>query len=277
MWKRLFTHEDAVFGHAHKLVGGLCLINFLFQFGRVFAYGEGYFPEVGWFTPFVIGLHGLLHLTSFQFKLSSRRNKTYNIIWPEMRWHAMIFAFRSLVTMGAMHFLPFWASYGLRGPIVMLTMVCADFVTWYYKTRGMVAEHDSTMRGNPYPAGTPEWVIRYLNLFYSASQVLGTMNVLTSTDISRVFWILFPIQTAPFGMTLVRKGILDQRGWHVFYTLALLMNYVYPTYASPMPRGLYWGLAMFFMLARFKFGANKYVLWGIVSGVQLLRNTTLFV
>lgn len=269
MWHRLFTREDSAFFHAHKIIGTLCLVHFGFQLYYLCAYHTTYFPSTV-FTPIVIVLHAALHLTSFQFHLSEKRNRTYNIIWPEMRWHTMIFAYRSLITLLLMHYLPPTLNAAIRGPIVIGTMWCADAVTRYYKVTG------TTMRDNPYPPETPQWLINFMNLFYSASQVLGTMNVLTCTTPGRIFLILIPIQTAPFCMTLVKKGILQQRGWHVYYTLALLINYLYPSYDSFMPRETYWRLALTFMIARFQLNVNKYYLWIYIIVLQLYYlNTTL--
>jgi hypothetical protein len=156
----------------------------------------------------------------------------------------------------------------LRGWLVLLTMVLADTVTRYYKTIGLVEKNESTMRTNPYPTWFPQNLIPYHNIFYSASQILATMECLSSPDISFPFIILIAIQTAPFCMTLVKKGVIDQTGWHIYYTIALGISYMYGNFGARMghyvPEWLYWVLAFGIMLGRFSLGLEKYFLWSLV-------------
>jgi hypothetical protein len=189
----------------------------------------------------------------------------------------MLFAYRSLVAMT----IQWYANKGYlsnyivdysKGIIVLGTIFLADSVTQYYKSKNLLENKDSTMRGNPYPVGTPKWYINLHNLFYSISQVLATLNILCHKDMGKLFIILLPIQTAPFCMTLVKKGIIDQTGWHVYYTLALLMNYVYGTlrdYPSIIPSKIYWGMAIAFSVLRFGANVNKYLLWIPIVMVQM--------
>jgi len=264
---RLFTHEDAAFFHAHKILGVLVLGHFLYRMFLVWTFGHMFFgPDLG--TLIWIIVHASLHITSFQFIIPKRRNRVYNIIWPEMRWHTAIFAWRSLALMlamwltwrGVIHVstLDLW----FRGPLVLMTMVCADVATFVHGTNTI-----TTMRDNPYPRYANPTFVTWHNMFYSASQVLATLNILTGTRMEVPFMILLPIQTAPLGMTLVKKGIITQAGWHLWYTLALLANYIHAfvlepwTAAADVPRLLYWSLFFVFSVLRFKYRVNKYILW----------------
>ena len=265
---RLFTHEDAAFFHAHKILGVMVLGHFWYRLILVWKYGHMFFgPDPS--TLFWIIVHASLHVTSFQFNIPKRRNRVYNIIWPEMRWHTAIFAWRSLALMLAM-----WlAERGVvhasilgavvfRGALVLITMACADVATFVHGTNTI---QSTTMRGNPYPRYASPAFITWNNLFYSASQVLATLNILSKTKMEVPFMILLPIQTAPLGMTLVKKGIITQAGWHLGYTLALLTNYVH-AFINPgtqlIPRYMYWSVFMGFSLLRFRYRVNKYILWG---------------
>lgn len=271
-YRRLNTHEDAHYAHSHKILGITCLAHFGWRMYMFALYHNMKFDR-SWVELGLIAVHSLLHLTSFQFALSSKRNKTYNIIWPEMRMHTMIFAMRSIVTWYLL-----WLGVN-NGPerivVVFATIACADLVTWYYKTLGKVEENDSTMRGNPYPDYVSKTFIRYHNYFYSVSQVLATMQILHSKTTDAVFALLIPIQTAPFCMTLVKKGILKQAGWHWWYTLALLYNYWISIWRSEggfIPPIAFYVCLVAFCTLRFGFNANKYFLWAIISGVQLYYN-----
>jgi hypothetical protein len=152
-------------------------------------------------------------------------------------------------------------------PIVLVgTMVMADCATHYYKRRGCI--NTSTMRGNPYPLYVSPTFARAYNLFYSASQVIGTVHILSTRNMGPLFMMLVPIQTAPFCMTLVKKGIINQAGWHMYYTAALLLNYVYPIIASgaanAIPVVTYWKAVAFVVVGRFALRINKYLLWALV-------------
>ena len=282
---RLVTHEDGHFFHAHKIFGILGLGHFAYRIINHAWYGTMNFNTSAW-TFFFILVHAMMHVTSFQFLIPSRRNRTYNIIWPEMRWHSLIFAYRSLILMSMLYFswlsiLPIPATVYLRGPLVLLTMVTADQITEYYKRIDAIKESETTMRTNPYPSYVSPQLSRWYNLMYSTSQVFGSMNILCR-DVGSVFLVLVPIQIAPFGMTLVKKGIITQAGWHFWYSLAIFVSY---WYATTMERSNASGLEQFyiagvlsFCIGRFALRMNKYVLWTIIIATQmyLLRSNARF-
>jgi hypothetical protein len=95
-----------------------------------------------------------------------------------------------------------------------------------------------------------------------------------------VLFVLLPIQTAPLLMTLVKKGVLRQAGWHLWYTLALAATYamvVATTTAggdhggalatSPLTWARTAGLVATFGVLRLALNVNKYVLWTAVGAV----------
>jgi len=42
----------------------------------------------------MLALHCVcVYVTSFQFHVPDRRNLKYNVIWAEMRWYTLIFAY----------------------------------------------------------------------------------------------------------------------------------------------------------------------------------------
>jgi len=186
----------------------------------------------------------------------------------------MIFAYRSILALYALLFTPAaWLPY-TRSAIVMLTIVAADSATIYYKKKDMVEKNDSTMRGNPYPTGTPEWFRKSLNMFYSISQVFATMNILTR-GAGSIFLVLIPIQTSSFLMTLERKGYISQFGWHAWYTASLLLNFVYAylrddvSYMVTEHLSMYQLLVVGFCILRFRFHMNKYLLWLVICGLHI--------
>lgn len=277
--RRLVTHEDARFMHAHKVLGVLALAHFVWRIVRLVREGGMGF-DGGWGTLACIGVHAGLHVTSFYFILPSRRNKVYNVIWPEMRWHTMIFAYRSILACILLWARerwswPWWPVDAGRGALVFATMLCADAATMYYKAKNQVEASDSSMRGNPYPGYSPGWAVKGLNYFYSVSQIVGTFQIFNNRNMEGAFLILLPIQIAPFLMTLEKKGIIRQAGWHFWYVLALGVNWLQGVFreGSGSKAVLPW---MFVLPAvvpvavlRFFGGVNKYVLWGGVWAVYM--------
>jgi hypothetical protein len=267
---RLVTHEDAY--HAHKTLGVLCALHFAYRTMLGFLHGTMFFaPTVA--TLALIAMHTALHATAFQFFISNRRNKVYNIIWPEMRWHTAAFAQRSLWTM-----LLVWladrgaissaASIAARPALVIGTMVVADVATMVHGSQS------TTMRDNPYPSYVPARIVKWHNMFYAISQILATMNILVATAMDRPFLSLLAIQTAPFGMTLVKKGVITQAGWHLWYTLALLLNYAYALVSietGAISTAAYFATASTVAVLRFRYRVNKYLLWTLASATVLFH------
>lgn len=269
---RLVTHEDGSFLHMHKLFGVLGLSHYIYRLYNLARYGTMFF-DASYATLAWIGVHAMMHVTSFEFHLPQRRNKTYNIIWPEMRWHSLIFAYRSVLMMFVLwlswrNVIPPHIAVYLRGPLVLLTMATADRVTAYYKEQGTLQNDETTMRSNPYPSYVSPTLSRAYNLFYSTSQVFGTVNILYR-DMNAIFLVILPIQIAPLGMTLVKKGIINQAGWHLWYSLAIFANY-WNAHVTPDDASVWYYKASVFLfcLYRFRFHINKYILWSFIIMLQ---------
>lgn len=269
---KLFTHEDALYYNSHKILGAICMSNYIYRFYLWQQYGIMFYtPTV--FNVFTILSHILLSGSSFIFKLSSKRIKITPIIWPEGRLHSIIFAYRSLLIM--LLFLLYWKTHWhflqySRGLIAFFTLVSADGVTYYYKYKEkLLEESDSTMRKMPSPKYFSDKFMIYLNLLYSIFQVLATMACIFSCNIDKVFVIIFPIQIAMFLMTLAKKNIISSGGWHLGYTLALFSSF-YCSFMSTTQKlnyyeaKIYITLTILFVLLRFRYNVNKYILWSFI-------------
>ena len=258
---KLFTHEDGRFFHAHKIFGLSALVTF--------AYWTVW-GDIGKSCPWpTIFIHLLLHVTSFEFILSPRRNRVYNIIWPEMRWHTFLFGARSLVAVALIYLgAPGW----MKMANAFATMVLADVVTRFLgpgagQVEGEVGKQSTTMRGNPFPEWVGPRMRKLLNTFYSMSQAGGTLLIMTSCSMSNVYFVLFPIQTAPFLMTLERKGLIRQLEWHLAYGASLVAVIVHVTLNSGETScAITWpgvsAVLAFFYVARMRLGVSKYAVWG---------------
>jgi len=256
---RLVTHEDRHIMHMHKTLGILVLGHIFYRMFLIIKLGISGLATSCW-TPFWMFIHALLHISSFQFRLPEKRNKTYNIIWPEFRLHSMIFAYRSIITVLLVWMGGYWNRV-LRGPLVIATMIAADGVSKLYG-------QDTTMRANPYPVGTSPNFIVWHNRFYSASQ-FGASIAIMFRGADSAFLALLPIQTAPFLMTLVKKGILNQAEWHTWYTIALLTNWIHALACKGNDGNVVSTLTymtIFFSAttARLYYKVNKYAIWGVI-------------
>lgn len=247
----LFTHEDNY--NVHKLVGLYCILNYIYQFWCFFVHDRVYL------NVFTIAPHMFLHLTTFIFKVLRKRpvqSVTSMFIWEEMRWHALIFAFRSC-------FVLLFPDFGI--PIVFLTLTAADVATFYHGTPGV-----STVRGKQENIARRSPVKNFIGYFFSISQIGATLicGGFLQPKISPilVFSCLPPIQTSAFGMTLLRKNLINKSTWTVLYSIELILTYVawYKVYGN-----LDVLVAGTILFAMRKMGMSKYSLWCFATAVHV--------
>lgn len=207
----LFTKEDRF--HIHKILGLLCLLNYILQIGHSLIYGTTYRLDI------TLWPHFLLHLSTFIFhvraKRTSQSKRTKYMIWSEMRWHALIFAYRAILVM-------WFPEY--RVPIVFLAMFLADVAS---KLTG--DSNETTVRG--IKGKQRSFMSTLYGSLFSSSQLGATILCLGLFDGEirniLVFFALIPIQLSSFLMTLVRKNLCNPSMWTYVYTLTLLLNYFF--------------------------------------------------
>jgi hypothetical protein len=86
------------------------------------------------------------------------------------------------------------------------------------------------------------------------------------------FTIMFPIQLSAFLMTLVRKKIISNNQWHIYYTLSLIFPYLLfnlNLIKSSTNMHLYTLLHIFLRLG---LKTNKYLNMSIISGLFVYDN-----
>ena len=265
MIRKFFTKEDTF--HSHKILGTISLVHFIYRFYNIILYNDPLFSD-SYHTPLLIGVHLALSATSMLFHVPRNRIAKKPMIYREFRLHSILFAYRSIFVMYAIYFfsnITFFEddSYFSNqraiqitcSLITLLTFIGADVVTHYYKP-----EH-TTMRDMPFSDYVPVTFIKYLNFFYSFSQVLASLNMIINPSLDTAFMVLFPIQIAAFLMTCVRKGVLGGDGWHILYAASLLLNYVRGAFLVGNVNYDYWIIALLFCILRFKLRLNKYALW----------------
>lgn len=268
---KLVTKEDGHSFHIHKLLGIACLLHYVYRFYLVVVHQSMLF-YADWTTVACIALHMALNATSFLFKISGVRIQSGPMIYPEARWHSLLFAYRSFLTMGLMWVaqryewvFPLYFRFGM----VFLTMYYADVVTEYFPKQG------TTMRSMPRPEYFTPFFTQNLNRFYTFSQIVATTQILFSCNMDGVFSVGFPIQMAAFLMTLVRKGIITAGGWHYIYSLTLITGvvsnfYIKTNHVEQWGQGFTLPCIVFVFVMRTCFShVSKYTVWAIMGGVHL--------
>lgn len=242
----LVTHED--FFHIHKSLGLYVLIHYFYQYWNYFSYGTmnlhiwNILPHMG------------LHISSFIFHVLQKRIMTKQMamfIWEELRVHSLIFSFRACLSI----LIP-----EMRVLFLFATMISADIVTNIYGIEGT-----STVRGT-HDRVSSNLIKQLSGAFFSTSQMGATLICAGYFQHHYspvlVFSTLPPIQTSAFGMTLIRKNIINKTVWQVVYGIELGMVYV--LWYMETGNILILPLGMFCYLMR-RIGMNKYLLFLIIG------------
>ena len=85
---------------------------------------------------------------------------------------------------------------------------------------------ETTTETMPYWAGASPSTIRRFKGFYAYCQWMATLGCLANGNPLWPLCIALPIQLASLLMTLVRKGLLTARGYHLLYTASLCVPFV---------------------------------------------------
>ena len=108
---------------------------------------------------------------------------------------------------------------------------------------------------------------RKFKTFYAFSQFMATMACVMTLNPAWPLLVLLPIQLASLLMTLVRKGLLSAKGYHIGYTISLCLPYFSAfrsfLYSGNMDVPMLTAIATVLFTMRRK-GLNKYFLWGSV-------------
>ena len=97
---------------------------------------------------------------------------------------------------------------------------------------------------------------------------MATMGCLITLNPGWPLLILLPIQLASLLMTLVRKGLLSAKGYHIGYTISLCMPYLSLLRQFKLTNCLdipIMSAVTTILFAMRRKGFNKYLLWGSVA------------
>jgi len=283
MQQPLFTNHDKY--HLHKVLGFGCLFNFLLRIYWLVVYGSMYIYADTLTSLFIPVAHLTLSMSSLIFHVPKTRLNSKIIIWKELQLHNMVFTSRSATIMlysvlcsrmnaknavsasaasaSATH------SYYLyqlgKFALVIAHHLLADYITARYNTNDKTTTRDINWEN--ISDRTKEVMKRY----YAVCQILA-INALILTDnepygsgaVESAFLIMFPIQLSTFLMTLVRKSIISNISWHIFYGLSLvspffiILNTINNRKNELEVAKVY--LPILYIVFRLQYGMNKYYL-----------------
>jgi len=182
-------------------------------------------------------------------------NKLNMFIWEELRIHALLFSWR--------------ACFGIIFPrytavISYATLIMADLATYKFGTPNI-----STVRGQNNKVGSRNLTKELTTAFFSISQfgaTVITMGVFQNKpSVILMFSTLPPIQTSAFGMTLIRKNIINKKTWSILYIVQLLFVYIL-WYCEYKNVNVIFYSSLLYILRRI--GISKYLIWGFALGMH---------
>ena len=222
----------------------------------------------------MIGAHAALSMSSLRFVVPQERVATRPMIWQEFRAHNIVFALRSasccaltaLACAGTLSRSTAVLGCALAVPV---SMAAADVATARLRSDA----RESTTATMPYWPSASARTQRRFKTFYAYCQYMATLGCLACANPVWPLLIMLPIQLASLLMTLVRKGLLSCRGYHLIYTGTLCFPFVLGV-ASSIQRRMFDFVLLTplaaAMLAARAAGAGKYALWAPVIGARVV-------
>ncbi len=271
--QKLFTKEDPI--GIHKFLGVFVLLHFAFRFMQMLfgdpsaGFGTRLGKGPGIIAPLCLVPHGLLSLSSLIFHTVPRERVVGKpMIWQEYRIHNICFGLRSVIT-GLFAWLTIYMGNTPAWRRIAVTACCttalvANVVADEGTRRLRVDTKESTTATMPYWEGCSIETQKRFKSFYAYSQFLATGACITVGNPAWSLAVLLAIQMASLLMTLVRKGLLSAKGYHIGYTITLVLPYfvamrdmtISKSLDFPVMAGIGWVL---YQLRRH--GVNKYALW----------------
>lgn len=219
--RKLFTNHDR--WNIHKILGGGCLLHFLYRFCQAGPSDMGFRSD--WLTLFCIAWHTLLSASSMIFHIPMKRLREGSMIWPEYRLHSITFALRSLCCM----LIVWFESRYSVGPYYIAN-VFVVFATLKLASLGS----ESAPSGTKLDAGgTIRDLDAPLNMrtFFSVLQFHATVGCLYGLRrYSTQFMYVWIIQFTAFLLTLRRKNLAPHMALVTTYGFMLMAGFVISTY-----------------------------------------------
>ena len=291
MRQPLFTNHDRF--HLHKVLGFGCLFNFFLRIYWLVVYGSMYIHADSLTSLLIPVAHLTLSLSSLIFHVPQTRLNSKIIIWKELQLHNMVFTSRSATIMlysllcsrsseastasaatDANHYSYLYQTG--KFALVVAHHLLADYITAKYNTNDKTTTRDINWEN--ISVNTKAIMKQY----YAVCQILA-INALLLTDnepygsgaVESAFLVMFPIQLSTFLMTLVRKSIISNITWHIFYGVSLLSPFFIITNTIQKNNlevaKVY--LPILYIVFRLQYGMNKYYLMSHVFVLNMYIHT----
>lgn len=190
------------------------------------------------------------------------------MIWQEYRVHNIAFGLRSVIctalawlSVYKQHSKPY-RKLAIVGSCAtaLLANVVADWGTHRFRTNNA----ESTTATMPYWEGCSMVTQKRFKRFYAYCQFMATLACIGVCNPAWSLSVLLAIQTASLFMTLVRKGIMTAKGYHLAYTTTLVVPFLVglrsnlSMHPCAFPAMMASGVILFWLRT---LGINKYFIW----------------
>lgn len=269
---KLITKEDPY--HLHQILGLAVLTSYAWRLSQWGDADMGFARYPRYTVPTIL-LHLLLHASSFQFQIPTRRIKDGSRQWPEYRLHALVFCAGSL---GACWIVHYERQHGLvkynwNFVLILLRLLLADVSSW------SVTQPSRTIRDLRAPVAA--------KYYFSATQFFVTSFVLLGGGLeerrcSLFFYFAMVIQVTAFQLTLRRKNLVSLPVSLVLYGSLLGGGFLVGVYELLVRThgdwlGVHVVVTMGCLAAVWRTGPlpgwmrNKYVVWTVMHFVVVQR------
>jgi hypothetical protein len=281
MRQPLFTNHDKY--HLHKLLGFGCLFNYFLRIYWLIIYGTMSLSADNWITSVIPVAHLTLSMSSFIFQVPKMRFSSKIIIWKELQLHNIVFTMRSAIIM-IYSIICIQSDITINSPhyhlyqigkfaLIVVHHILADYITAKYNVNEKTTTRDINWEN------IPDNIKIIIKKYYAVCQILA-INALLLTENDRsgsgavesAFLVMFPIQLSTFLMTLVRKSIISNISWHVFYALSLLSPFFIIITTINSKNGLEVSkvyLPILYIVFRLQYNMNKYYLMFHVFSINM--------
>lgn len=211
---RLLTNHDKY--HIHAILGLMVLMHYSLRWYLIFMHGDAFSNQNNMlFNVLAVLLHSALPLSALPLPIPRARNLVAPMIWEEFRLHSVVFASRHTSSTVAALLAP--SCYWIQLVIVHLTLFGAS---WASEKHGN--QEQRTTNAMPYATQMEAEKMQHAKNMYARAQFMATAFTLVGQP-TLSFIPTLGIQSAPFLMTLVRKGKISTSTYHQVYAWTLLL------------------------------------------------------
>jgi hypothetical protein len=269
---KLITNHD--FLHLHAISGLIALCNFILRLYYMLTYKNAFPDFENKFISILLTLNHLcLPLLSLSIHLPEKRNFHQPMIWKEFRLHSLLFSSRHVITtIISLYNFDFNIKVFIiiKLAIILLTVYLAKIISDKYGDKEL-----RTTNAMPYPETLKDNEILKIKREYAKKQFGATLFCAIINNPTYNFIPLYAIQSAPFLMTLVRKGKCNTKYYHIIYSLFLLFpfyfHYILLVNFKCDLRDILFGLIYVSCYTlRISYNINPYILWSLIIPIFIL-------